>query len=87
MLIRRLRYWLKRDEREAGVRAEMEVHLEEKAAALRGAGWGESDARAEARRRFGDVGLLRDQSREIWIARYWTDFWQDVRYGAHPSLS
>ena len=23
---------------------------------------------------------MQDQSREVWIARHWSDFWQDVRY-------
>ena len=30
--------------------------------------------------------LKQDESREIWVARYWTDFWHDVRYGARALL-
>ena len=36
----------------------------------------------EARRRFGNFGLKQEESREIWIARYWSDFSQDLRHGA-----
>src|SRR5579864_5530633 len=38
-------------------------------------------ARAEARRRFGNVGLKHEESREIWITRFWSELGQDVRYG------
>ena len=38
-------------------------------------------ARAEARRRFGNVGLKHEDSREIWIKRFWWELGQDVRYG------
>ncbi|RPI08544.1 MAG: hypothetical protein EHM65_10195, partial [Acidobacteriales bacterium] len=82
MLMRRLRYWLGSAKRETALRAEMESHIEEKAAELRDSGLSESDARAEARRRFGNLLMKQEESREIWIARYWSDFWQDLRYGA-----
>lgn len=82
MLTRRLRYWLGSAKREAALRAEMELHLEEKTAEMRDRGLPEAEARAEARRRFGNFGLKQEESREIWIARYWWDFWQDLRYGA-----
>ncbi len=68
------------------MRVEMELHVEEKVAELRASGWSESDARAKARRKFGNFDAKQEQSREIWIARYWSDFWQDLRYGAR-SLS
>ena len=44
MLTRRVRYWLGRAKREAALRAEMELHLEEKAAELRDKGLDDSDA-------------------------------------------
>src|SRR5215831_4438113 len=36
---------------------------------------------AEARGRFGNVGLKQDASAEIWISRFWSELGQDVRYG------
>ncbi len=86
MITRRLRYWLGRARREASLREEIELHLDEKAAELRAEGWSEVDARVEARRRFGNAALKQDEAREIWVARYWTDFWHDVRYGARALL-
>ena len=38
-------------------------------------------ARAEARRRFGNVGLKQEESREIWMTRFLSELGQDVRYG------
>src|SRR3982075_379262 len=59
----------------------MELHLAEKAAELQADGMTAERARAEARRRFGNVGLKDEESREIWMTRFWSELGQDVRYG------
>jgi len=81
MLIRRLRYWMTSARRSDALREEMELHLAEKAAELEADGWTREDARAEARRRFGNVGLKHEESREIWMSRFASELGQDVRYG------
>ncbi|MES1262068.1 MAG: ABC transporter permease [Acidobacteriota bacterium] len=81
MLIRRLRYWMGSARRSEALREEMELHLAEKAAELQADGMTEERARAEARRRFGNVGLKREESREIWMTRFLSELGQDVRYG------
>src|SRR6516162_9635578 len=81
MWIRRLRYWLKSAKRSEALREEMELHLAEKAAELEADGMPPEHARAEARRRFGNVGLKQEESREIWISRFVSELGQDVRYG------
>src|SRR2546425_11726012 len=81
MLIRRLRYWLESDKRSEALREEMELHLAEKAAELQADGMTPERAMAEARRRFGNVGIKHEESREIWIKRFWSELGQDVRYG------
>src|ERR1700758_2396400 len=60
---------------------EMELHLAEKAAELEADGMTPEGARAEARRRFGNVGLKQEESREIWMTRFLTELGQDIRYG------
>jgi len=60
---------------------EMELHLAEKAADLEADGMTADRARAEARRRFGNVGLKHEESREIWMTRFFSELGQDVRYG------
>src|SRR5213080_1722297 len=59
----------------------MELHLAEKAAELQANGMTAERARAEARRRFGNVGLKHEESREIWMTRFLSELGQDVRYG------
>src|ERR1700730_7106274 len=81
MLIRRLRYWMGSARRSEALREEMELHLAEKAAELQADGMTPECARAEARRRFGNAGLKHEESREIWIKRFWSELGQDVRYG------
>ncbi len=86
-LLRRLRYWIGSAQRGQALREEMELHLAEKAAELQADGMTVERARAEARRRFGNVGLKHEESREIWIARFWSDFGQDVRYGFRAMIA
>src|SRR5579863_9136762 len=81
MLIRRLRYWMESARRSEALREEMELHLAEKTAELEADGMTPECARAEARRRFGNVGLKQEESREIWMTRFWSELGQDVRYG------
>ncbi|MDR3700784.1 MAG: ABC transporter permease [Candidatus Sulfopaludibacter sp.] len=81
MLIRRLRYWVEGASRSEALREEMELHLAEKAAGLEADGMTADCARAEARRRFGNVGQKQEESREIWITRILSELGQDIRYG------
>ena len=80
-VLRRLRYWIESARRSEALREEMELHLAEKAAELQADGMTAECARAEARRRFGNVGLKHEESREIWMTRFLSELGQDVRYG------
>jgi predicted permease len=81
MLMRRWKYWMTSARRSEALREEMEAHLAEKAAELEENGLTRETARAEARRRFGNVGLKHEESREIWISRFASELGQDLRYG------
>ncbi len=81
ILIRQLRYWKESARRSDALREEMEFHLAETTAELQANGMTAERARAEARRRFGNVGLKHEESREIWVTRFWSELGQDVRYG------
>src|SRR5581483_8088332 len=63
------------------LREEMELHLAEKAAEFEADGMTPERARAEARRRFGNVELKHEESREIWMTRFLSELGQDMRYG------
>ena len=80
MWTRRLKYWWERDKRSAALRDEMDAHVAEKAAELQADGLTPDQARAEARRRFGNAGLTYETSREIWMMRFWSELGQDCRY-------
>src|SRR5690348_202679 len=86
-MLRRLRYWIESAKRSEELREEMELHLAEKATELQADGMTAERARTEARRRFGNVGLKREESREIWMTRFWLEFIQDVRYGCRIMIA
>ncbi len=69
------------------LREEMELHLAEKAAELQADGMTPERAQAEARRRFGNVGQKQEESREIWMTRFWSELSQDVRYGCRTMMA
>src|ERR1051325_803308 len=81
MWMRRLRYWVESARRREALHEEMELHLAEEAAELEAEGMTAERARAEARRRFGNVGLKHEESREIWMTRLLSELGQDIRYG------
>lgn len=68
---------------------EIRAHLEMRAEELEAAGWEPAEARAEARRRFGDVQATADECERITRrhdqvrrrGRRMGEIWQDVRYG------
>ena len=86
-VLRRLRYWLESGRRSEALGEEMELHLAEKAAELEADGMTADRARAEARRRFGNVGLKHEESREIWLTRFLSELGQDVRYSCRTMIA
>jgi putative ABC transport system permease protein len=61
---------------------ELEAHLEEKVADLVEAGVPEREARARARREFGNAIRYREKSRDVWGWVWLETLLQDARYGA-----
>jgi macrolide transport system ATP-binding/permease protein len=86
-VLRRLRYWTESARRSEALREEMELHLAEKAAELEAEGMTAERARAEARRRFGNVGLKHEESRQIWMTRFLSELGQDIRYGCRTMMA
>src|SRR5881275_897902 len=86
-MLRRLRYWRESARRSEALHEEMELHLAEKAAELQTDGMTAERARAEARRRFGNVGLKHEESREIWMTRFLSELGQDIRYGCRTMMA
>src|SRR5262245_42037930 len=80
MLIRRLRYWFGSAKRQRALQEEMELHIAEKMEELRDQGFTESEARVEARRRFGSTIRTAEDAREVWSAIWLDLLLQDIRY-------
>ena len=80
MLVRRLRYWLRSATRQRQFREEMKLHITEIAAELEEQGWSRSDARVEARRRFGPPARVAEEVREVWVIEWLEHLKQDVSY-------
>ena len=76
----RLRYWLDQSKRQQLLLEEMEFHIESIARELIAQGTPEQEARAAARRKFGNLTRKSDESRTTWIARWISDAAQDLRY-------
>ena len=87
MWMRRLRYWTESARRSEALREEMELHLAERAVELEADGMTAECARAEARRRFGNVELKKEESREIWMTRFLSELSQDVRFGFRTMMA
>ncbi|HWK08880.1 MAG TPA: ABC transporter permease [Vicinamibacterales bacterium] len=65
---------------DADIAEEIRQHLEEAVEELVARGMPRREAEAAARRRFGNVALLEERSRDVWRARLVHDFAADLRY-------
>jgi predicted permease len=77
---RRFRALLRRDRVDRGLDEEMRLHMELRADRLQAAGLSQKDARATARRRFGNSLRLREESIDAWGWRWLEQLGQDVRF-------
>jgi putative ABC transport system permease protein len=84
---RYLRFW--GSDAAGDVDAELRFHLESRVAELVGEGWDEESARRAAAARFGDVERIRrhcrelreEQERSMRRSEWFSEIWQDLRYG------
>ena len=77
---RRVRYWLHREERTRLLWEEMQFHIESMVEELTAGGLAEAEARAAARRRFGNMTQKSEESRFTWVARWISDLGQDLHH-------
>jgi len=78
---RRLRMLMHRHQFDADLEEEIRLHLELRQQEHIESGMTANDARAAARRRFGNVTLLREKSHIAWGWEWFEQLVQDVRYG------
>jgi predicted permease len=80
-LWRRLRFYWRRDRYDRELAEEMRFHLELKVEENLQTGMTPTEARAAAKRQFGNQTLLQEVSREMWGFRSLETLWQDLRFG------
>ncbi len=76
----RWRYWLDRSQRQRLLWEEMEFHIDSMADDLAAQGVSGPEARAAARRKFGNMTQKSEEARSTWIVRWMNDLAQDARY-------
>jgi putative ABC transport system permease protein len=81
-LIRRLRYAIRHRWLEADLAEELDFHREMKQRELEAGGLRPPEALSAARRALGNVQLVRDDVRDVWIWPWLQDVWQDFRFAA-----
>ena len=79
-MARRLLFLSGRKKFESAMDEEMQFHLEMKTREYLRAGMSPEEARAAAMRSFGNVPLLKEDSREVWGWRWLDDLFQDLRF-------
>ncbi len=70
----------RRKAREQDLDRELRADLELEAAAQQEKGLSDVEARYAARRRLGNLTLIREDARAVWVARWLDEFLQDLRY-------
>ncbi len=85
-LARRLGMLLHRSQFDADLKEEMRLHLELRQQEQLQSGVTADEARAAARRRFGNATYLKEESRIAWGWEWLDNVTQDVRYGARMLL-
>jgi predicted permease len=78
----RVKALLMRRRLERDLEEELQFHLAMREQKSRALGIAEKDAQAAARRRFGNVALVKEDCRENWTFTWMETVWQDLRYAA-----
>ncbi len=78
----RMKALVKRRKLDRDLEEELRFHLAMREEKNRAAGVAEDEVHAAARRRFGNVTLMKEVCREMWTFASLETLWQDVRYGA-----
>src|SRR5215472_543834 len=85
--LHRLRWLVQRRRKEAELREELQFHLDEEAAERQSDGLAPQEARFAAQRELGNVTLLQEKVRAVWIWRFLEEMVQDLRYAWRMTMA
>jgi predicted permease len=85
-LLRRLKYWRDQDQRQSALGEEMEFHIDALTADLIAEGVTPAEARARARRQFGNPTQQSELAAETWVSSWAADALHDLRYAIRGLL-
>src|SRR5262245_40001126 len=85
-ILRRFRFWLRRDRLSDEMDEEMRLHVELRAQKNRERGLAAVDAESAAKRRFGNALVLREQGRDAWGFGWLERAINDFRYACRRLL-
>ncbi len=80
-LFRRLRWWLRRSDKQAELREELQFHLEAETEERQHDGLSQQAARFAARRELGNVTFVEENTRAVWIPVWVEQNFQELRHG------
>jgi putative ABC transport system permease protein len=72
--------WLGRNRRNEDLQEEIQAHLKLAEREEMESGHTKKEAQSAARREFGNVGVAEETTRDMWAARWLSDFFQDLHY-------
>src|SRR5215469_10210577 len=78
--LQKLSWLIRHGRNEAEIREELEFHLEEEAQERQSIGLAADEARWAAHRDLGNVALVQENVRAVWIWASWEKLLQDLRY-------
>ena len=85
-LFRRLLHAVKRDRFETDLAEELQFHRAMKQRDFVDAGMDAREAADAARRALGNVELAQERARDVWIAPWFRDAWQDIRFAVRSLI-
>jgi predicted permease len=81
-LFRRLRYLFTRDSTQDELADELQLHLDLRTLRNIEQGMSPDAARREATRKLGNTIQVQESAQDVWIAAWFDQFWQDLKFGA-----
>jgi len=85
-MMNRLLNWFRRRDLERDLNRELKYHFDRRVSDLILSGFPEPEARRQATPEFGGITRVREEVRDVWLARWLRDFVYDLHFSAALSV-